>query len=103
MAETTDVAAVRAAQLDQLCRALVAVDDASVARNLLEDLCSPREIDDLAQRLEVARMLDAGVSYVRIQSLTGASATTVARVARCLKFGAGGYRAVLDALPPYDG
>ena len=86
-----------------LLRALVSLDEPSTALALLQDLCTPRELEDLSQRLEVARMLDAGVSYARIQAATGASATTVARVARCLKYGTGGYRAVLDGLPPYEG
>ena len=81
-----------------LLRALVSLDDPTAALALLQDLCTPRELEDLSQRLEVARMLDAGVSYARIQAATGASATTVAR---CLKYGTGGYRRVLDVLPPY--
>ena len=84
-----------------LLRALVSLDDPTAALALLQDLCTPRELEDLSQRLEVARMLDAGVSFARIQAATGASATTVARVARCLKYGTGGYRRVLDVLPPY--
>lgn len=89
------------AELSMLLSAIVSLDDIEEAHRLLQDLCTPRELDDLSQRLEVARMLDAGVSYVRIQAATGASATTVARVARCLKYGAGGYRTVLDKLPAY--
>lgn len=90
-----------APELSRLVDALVSIKDAPTARALLQDLCTPRELEDMSQRLEVARMLDAGVVYSRIQAATGASATTVARVARCLKYGSGGYRAVLGALPPY--
>ena len=85
----------------QLLGALVSLDDGHTAAAFMQDLCTPRELEDLSQRLEVARMLDAGVSYTRIQAVTGASATTVARVARCLKYGSGGYRSILDTLPPY--
>lgn len=87
--------------LATLLEALVSLADVDAAYALMQDLCTPRELEDLAQRLEVARMLDAGVVYARIQATTGASATTVARVARCLKYGTGGYRSVLEALPPY--
>lgn len=89
-------------ELATLLDALVALDSPARAHALLQDLCTPRELEDLSQRLQVARMLDAGVSYARIQALTGASATTVARVARCLKYGPGGYRTVLDELPAYE-
>lgn len=88
-------------ELATLLDALVALDTPASAFALLQDLCTPRELEDLSQRLQVARMLDAGESYARIQAATGASATTVARVARCLKYGPGGYRAVLDRLPAY--
>ena len=86
----------------QLLGAFVSLLDEPTAAAFLQDLCTPRELEDLSQRLEVARMLDAGVSYARIQAVTGASATTVARVARCLKYGSGGYRSILDTLPPYE-
>ena len=90
----------RTKELERLLEALVSLRTPEEALALLRDLCTVREIEDLSQRLEVARMLDAGVSYVRIQAATGASATTVARVARCLKYGTGGYRTVLDRLGP---
>lgn len=89
-------------ELAQLLGALVSLDNEQTAAAFLQDLCTPRELEDLSQRLEVARMLDAGVRYACIQAATGASATTVARVARCLKYGSGGYRAILDTLPPYE-
>ena len=85
-------------ETDALVEVLLALETPEEARLLLGDLCTPRELEDLTQRIEVARMLDSGVSYARIQEATGASATTVARVARCLKYGPGGYRAVLDKL-----
>ncbi len=81
-----------------LARALLSLTSVDEVNALLSDLCTPREKEDLAQRIEVARMLDDGSSYARIQEATGASATTVARVARCLKYGPGGYRTVLDRL-----
>lgn len=64
----------------------------------LTDLCTPREIEDLSQRLEVAQLLDAGKPYLSVQGQTGASSTTVSRVSKCLNGAAGGYRVVLDRL-----
>lgn len=68
----------------------------------LLDVATIREIKDLAQRLEVARMLDAGEHYTRIQEVTGASSTTISRVNRSLNYGAEGYRIALDRLGPLD-
>lgn len=81
-----------------LVRALGELTGASEVEAFLTDLCTPREIEDLSQRLEVARLLDAGESYLAVQEHTGASSTTVSRVSKCLNGAAGGYRTVLDQL-----
>lgn len=80
----------------ELCRAIASLDDPDDVAQLLEDLCTIREIQDLAQRLNVARMLDAGEPYTSISERTGASATTIARVSKALNYGSGGYRLVLE-------
>ena len=64
----------------------------------LADICSVKELDDLAQRLEVATMLAAGAPYVEVSKATGASSTTVSRVSKCLNGARGGYRLVLSRM-----
>lgn len=81
-----------------LVRAIDGLDNPRQIEAFLMDLCTPREIEDLSQRLEVARLLDAGESYLSVQEQTGASSTTVSRVSKCLNGAAGGYRAVLDSM-----
>lgn len=66
--------------------------------NFFEDLCTINELRDMSQRLEVARMLEAGDKYDRIEEATGASTATISRVKRCLKFGADGYVQVLSRM-----
>ncbi len=83
---------------ERLLRALCSLESADEARALLGDLCTPREIEDLSQRLEVATMLAAGASYVDVSRATGASSTTVSRVSKCLNGPGGGYRMVLARL-----
>ena len=85
-------------ELERLARALCSLDTPEEARALLSDLCTPRELDDLSQRLEVARLLSEGRSYVGVSRSTGASSTTVSRVSKCLNGPAGGYRTVLARL-----
>ena len=84
--------------LERLARALCALETPDQARALLSDLCTPRELADLAQRLEVASLLAQGRSYVDVSRATGASSTTVSRVSKCLNGPTGGYRAVLSRL-----
>ena len=85
-------------ELERLAAALCALRTPEEARALLADLCTPRELADLAQRLEVARLLAGGRSYVDVSRATGASSTTVSRVSKCLNGPEGGYRTVLGRL-----
>ena len=85
-------------ELVALLRAPCSLGTPDEARALLSDLCTPRELDDLSQRLAVARMLADGRSYVDVSRATGASSTTVSRVSKCLNGPAGGYRMVLSRL-----
>ena len=86
------------AEVQQLLRAFCALETTAEARAFLEDICTPREILDLAQRLQVAIYLDEGKSYVEVQELTRASSTTVSRVSKALNGPAGGYREMLVKL-----
>ena len=88
----------RTSDVDALLRVFAALDDEDTLYALLEDMLTIREIRECSQRLAVARLLDEGYSYNQIAESTGASATTIARVSKCLSYGAGGYRAALDVL-----
>lgn len=65
---------------------------------LFDDICTIKEIKDLAQRLEIAQMLQDGKSYKAVSELTGASTATVGRVSKCLSYGSGGYKMALALL-----
>lgn len=88
----------RTPEVDDLLRVLAALDDEDTIFSLLEDLFTIREIKETSQRLAVARLLDQGKSYAAIEDATGASATTIARVSKCLSYGTGGYNAALNVL-----
>ncbi|MDO4539422.1 MAG: YerC/YecD family TrpR-related protein [Coriobacteriales bacterium] len=87
---------------EQLMDALCELHSSEEFRAFLSDLLTPRELQEFAQRLEVALLLDQGVSYVGVSRQTGASSTTVSRVSKCLNGEVGGYRLVLDRLTPDD-
>ena len=90
------------AQIDALFEAILKLEDREDCRLFLEDLCTVKEIRALAQRLEIARRLDRGDSYVSTVEHTGASSATVSRVNRCLEYGPGGYRMMLKRLPALE-
>ena len=85
---------------DVLVRALLSLESAEEVKAFLNDLCTPAEIRAFAERFKVARLLDEGqLSYRDIATRTGASTTTVTRVARFLReMPHQGYRVVLDKL-----
>ena len=81
---------------ERLADALLALRDKAECHAFLEDICTIKEMQDIAQRLEVAFMLDEGKNYQEISKATGASTATISRVKKCLVYGSNGYRMVLD-------
>jgi len=82
---------------EKLYAAILTLKTAEECRLFLDDLCTIKELDDLAQRFEVARLLDTGKNYVDISGETGASTATISRVGKCLRYG-GGYRTVIERM-----
>lgn len=81
-----------------LFEALLSLKNPEEVALFLEDVCTVKEITDMAQRLRVARMLRAKTSYAVINQETGVSTATISRVSRCLDYGPGGYDLVLQRL-----
>ena len=88
----------RTPEVNELLTVLSELKDPDTIYALLQDLITVREIRDTSQRLQVARMLAKKNPYTAIEAATGASATTIARVSKCLGYGAGGYAAALEVL-----
>ncbi|RLJ71774.1 YerC/YecD family TrpR-related protein [Salisediminibacterium halotolerans] len=86
----------RGKELDQLFEAILSLKDKEECYQFFDDLCTMNEIQSLAQRLEVARMLMDGDTYQHIEKDTGASTATISRVKRCINYGNEGYRFSLD-------
>ena len=89
---------IRSEQADLLMDAILHLTSQEDAYRFFEDICTIAEMKSMAQRIEVARLLRAGVTYQEIAKETGASSATISRVNRALLYGADGYRRVLDAL-----
>ena len=79
-----------------LVEAVLALKSPEEARAFLRDLLTEDEIIDFAKRLQTARMLADKKPYSEIQSVTGFSSTTIARVSKWLHHGKGGYSTVLQ-------
>ena len=84
------------AGVEGLIRAIVDIKNEEECKAFLEDLCTIKELQDISQRLSVAKMLDEGKNYQEISKATGASTATISRVKKCLVWGSGGYRTALE-------
>ena len=85
-------------QIDLLYKAVLALKTPAECRAFFQDLCTVAELRAMAQRLEVAQLLDKGLIYNDILQRTGASSATISRVNRALQYGADGYKTVLPRL-----
>lgn len=83
---------------DRLFEAVLSLRDVGECYDFFEDICTINEIRDMCQRLETAFLIDEGISYQKISEQIGVSTATISRVSRCLNYGAGGYRAVIDRM-----
>jgi len=79
-----------------LCSAFLSCKTEEEIADFLRDAATLSEIQAMSERLEVARQLAKGLSYREVAKLTGASTTTVTRVAKFIENGTGGYRKLLN-------
>ena len=79
-------------------KAILTLENEEACAAFFEDVCTIKEIQDISQRLAVAEMLNAGEKYQAIEEKTGASTATISRVNKCLNYGSGGYRDVIEKL-----
>ena len=83
---------------EELFSAIVLLRTKKEVERFLRDLCTLPELDALAHRWQVARLLDEGLPYLEVAKRAHASTTTVTRVAQWLRRGEGGYQLALRRL-----
>ncbi|HEY5556568.1 YerC/YecD family TrpR-related protein [Acetobacterium sp.] len=80
-----------------LAQAILALETEEECDMLLEDICTIKEIEDMAHRFEIAFLLSQGKTFIDVEKITGASSATISRVNRCLKYGKG-YRHIIEKM-----
>ena len=85
-------------EVDTLFEAILSLESVEECYSFFEDVCTIREILDIAQRLKAAKMLKNGENYAAISKETGMSTATISRVSKCLEYGEGGYDMALERL-----
>ncbi len=83
---------------DALFDAILALKDKEECYRFFEDIMTVKELQDVAQRWQVAKLLSEGNTYSTIVSMTGASAATISRVNKSLNYGNGSYHALQERL-----
>lgn len=78
--------------LSELYCTLASLQTADDVKTLFEDLCTYKEIEQMAQRITAARLLLEGNTYARVIERTDISSATLSRVSRCIQHGSGGYK-----------
>ena len=84
--------------LHGLDEAIAVINDAKEAKRFLKDLCSPTELQAMADRWWVLGQVKSRKPYRQIYDETGVSVTTIGRVARHITYGTGGYNLIFERL-----
>ena len=88
----------RSESIDRLFEAILLLKDKDDCYTFFEDLCTITELQDMAQRLDAADLLLQGRNYQNISKTLGISTATISRVSRCLNYGTGGYKDLLERI-----
>ena len=80
----------------ELYETLVKLKNVEEAEEFLDDLCTIKELEAMSQRLRAAKMLLDGKTYNEIVEETEISSATLARVSKCVRYGDGGYKTVIE-------
>ncbi|MBO5726083.1 MAG: TrpR-related protein YerC/YecD [Clostridia bacterium] len=88
----------RSESVDRLFQTLLNLESIDECYEYFADICTIKEVQDMAQRLDTAILLDKGLSYQKIIEQADVSSATIGRVSKCLNYGSGGYRKAIDKL-----
>ena len=76
-------------KIDALCQLLAQTGNPTDIAALFDDLCTRKEIDNMAERLFAAKLLMEGNTYNQVMAQSDISSATLSRVSRCVQYGKG--------------
>ncbi len=86
----------REEKINKLYELIAGINDPQDCRALFEDLCTVKEIENMAERIYAAKLLMQGQTYNQIMSKSEISSATLSRVSRCVQYGKGYSRLLKD-------
>ena len=81
-------------KLQDLCKVLCSIESEKDCMDLLQDLCTQKELENMAERIYAAKLLLEGSTYAQVMESSSISSATLSRVSRCVQYGKG-YKKVL--------
>ena len=84
--------------VDRLFQTILNLQTLEECYAYFEDMCTIKEVQDMAQRLDTAILLSQGLSYQKIAEQVSVSSATIGRVSKCLHYGSGGYQSAIEKL-----
>ena len=75
--------------IDALFQLIASIDNVDDCRALFDDLCTVKEIENMAERLHAAKLLMDGNTYAQVMTQSDISSATLSRVSRCVQYGKG--------------
>lgn len=76
-------------RINDLYRLIADISDPEDIRALLDDLCTRKEVENMAERVFAAKLLMAGNTYNQVMAQADISSATLSRVSRCVQYGSG--------------
>lgn len=83
-------------KIEKLIQLLTAVDNVDDCKALMEDLCTTKELENMAERFYAAELLMQGKTYNQVMELSNISSATLSRVSRCVQYGKGYKKLIKD-------
>ena len=81
-------------KLQALCKVLCSITNEKDCKEFLQDLCTQKEMENMAERVYAARLLLEGNTYAQVMENSSISSATLSRVSRSVQYGKG-YKKVL--------
>ena len=83
-------------EYDILFNEILKLNSLEECRLFFDDLCTYNELDSMTDRIKAAKLLLNGKTYTEVQDNIKISSATLSRVSKCIKYGEGGYKSILE-------
>lgn len=80
----------------ELYNEILKLENLEECQKFFDDLCTINELEAMLQRIKAAKMLLEDKTFQEVIKETNISSATLARVSKCIKYGDGGYKDIIE-------